>query len=1242
MSPKVDGSLLVAESRFASHELAGLDEIVEIFAIDQPSRQQPAEQAAAEWGDFWQDDLLEGAALPVERLSTSIPEEGGLLLRPLRPAASMDLLSWEADSNRHIQIPRRDCHRDAELPAPSFVSNDLFIELRYSLPPSLIVHFDFSDLALGVFRAFAIPLKEGEATLRLLLVVDPLAVVTTLNAAAGTSTAALRWRPCAERMERFLAAAAGAPPSSCWYSTVERGSGLERDGAAGTVAGSSADGLFPHQSGSVAWMAAIESADALGHIIDVQPIELCGRQFGAPYQVHLPLGGVIGHPPGAGKTRIASTLIALRAGQDTLVLCPGHLLAHWADELCAAIGSAGAPIEVKGTSGGAAMLAGYVWASHARSSGHAAVIVLGFHALEAASDQDMASNDTTEAAPAIDDEPANGTADKVAPTLDYTIYRIFGWRLRAERLLIDEPQDADPEMYARIAELAPRFIVRWLVCGTAAAHVRTLGPLLLGPKRWRAATTVDEWRAKPTLSHVYRHRFVRDPAWACLPRPPLSVHKESVTPSQEEAVAAQMAALSGYAPSSSSFLTSLVHPAHPASYCMAPCGRYVVDSVLLLSFGQHATALAVRERQQHARDTRLARRRLARQRARQHTPHEDPIPRLPVDDTAPTVAAAAPAEATPLAAAEVAAIEDDDDDSSDTDDDETGDGVEGLGLVVTTGGGGALPLSEWTTVESQCRHRLSRVEGRLRKLRARLEQQASAFVLSEGRAAGDGVLQRLAFLQADALTLAWHVGVGAAWDAAAADGEAAAEGGIGWETVPTQSLASAEWNALLDAAGGESIVGYVARLASAQATAAAVAPITVSHEEGGTPPTAAHEALRARGGVLVAMEGEIGGDFCAAAWAAHGLGAAALLVACDGEVTRPMAFGSDQLAPPIPACMLPRKAAEALLDASDGALGATARLTVLPVAFIEEDAAGGGGGVDEGLMADVVALDDAVSQKEHGKFVALQAERERLAASLRFASRVQQQLTLQKEREMCPVCLEPQVGAVCVLPECFHCLCRACLQKASGGHAAFRCPLCRVRVLTWTVTAFHTAAERFDAASTPPAGVAMPPPLWRRLPTKLQHLVTLVHTLLKSGPDEHILIYTQWLAHVEHLGETLASASVRSLRMSGDLTHCMHCLSQFGRVKGAPRVLLLSSQHHASGINLQVARHLIIVHPYCTPTACDPEDVDFMALNAFEQQAIGRIRRYPQTETVQVYRLFAAESVEEGLYNGGYTHGAKS
>ena len=145
--------------------------------------------------------------------------------------------------------------------------------------------------------------------------------------------------------------------------------------------------------------------------------------------------------------------------------------------------------------------------------------------------------------------------------------------------------------------------------------------------------------------------------------------------------------------------------------------------------------------------------------------------------------------------------------------------------------------------------------------------------------------------------------------------------------------------------------------------------------------------------------------------------------------------------------------------------------------------------------------------------------------------------------------------------------------------------------------------------------------------------------------------------------------------MSGELAHCMRCLARFGREPDAPRVLLLSSQHQclaapgpnrrecmgaghrplatarhrptrarlrarsASGINLQCARNLIVVHPYCTPSAGEPEDVSFAALQAFEAQAIGRIRRYPQTQTVRVHRLFAAESVEEGLYRGGFAQG---
>ena len=82
--------------------------------------------------------------------------------------------------------------------------------------------------------------------------------------------------------------------------------------------------------------------------------------------------------------------------------------------------------------------------------------------------------------------------------------------------------------------------------------------------------------------------------------------------------------------------------------------------------------------------------------------------------------------------------------------------------------------------------------------------------------------------------------------------------------------------------------------------------------------------------------------------------------------------------------------------------------------------------------------------------------------------------------------------------------------------------------------------------------------------------------------------------------------------------------------------MLASSQHHSSGINLQAARHVILCHPYCTPSATYPEAVSFAELQAFEQQAIGRVRRYPQMKPVVLYRLFATDTVEEGLYRGGY------
>ena len=83
-------------------------------------------------------------------------------------------------------------------------------------------------------------------------------------------------------------------------------------------------------------------------------------------------------------------------------------------------------------------------------------------------------------------------------------------------------------------------------------------------------------------------------------------------------------------------------------------------------------------------------------------------------------------------------------------------------------------------------------------------------------------------------------------------------------------------------------------------------------------------------------------------------------------------------------------------------------------------------------------------------------------------------------------------------------------------------------------------------------------------------------------------------------------------------------------------MLLLSSQNHASGINLQCARHVLILHPYgpegglqgaATPASHLAE------ARSYEEQAVGRVHRYPQQQTVYAHRLCVVGTLEERLYS---------
>ena len=65
-----------------------------------------------------------------------------------------------------------------------------------------------------------------------------------------------------------------------------------------------------------------------------------------------------------------------------------------------------------------------------------------------------------------------------------------------------------------------------------------------------------------------------------------------------------------------------------------------------------------------------------------------------------------------------------------------------------------------------------------------------------------------------------------------------------------------------------------------------------------------------------------------------------------------------------------------------------------------------------------------------------------------------------------------------------------------------------------------------------------------------------------------------------------------------------------------------------------MARHVVIVHPYCTPSARSARQLSLGDLASYERQAVGRVRRFPQQRQVEVYRFFAPGTVEEEVYTG--------
>ncbi len=137
--------------------------------------------------------------------------------------------------------------------------------------------------------------------------------------------------------------------------------------------------------------------------------------------------------------------------------------------------------------------------------------------------------------------------------------------------------------------------------------------------------------------------------------------------------------------------------------------------------------------------------------------------------------------------------------------------------------------------------------------------------------------------------------------------------------------------------------------------------------------------------------------------------------------------------------------------------------------------------------------------------------------------------------------------------------------------------------------------------------------------TKVQNLVRALGALWRENPAEKVVIFATYLGTVDLIGREIESAypgqGVVVLR-GGDHGAKLAAERRF-RAKDGPRVLVCTAAGR-EGINLQFAR---ILFNFDLPW--NPMDVE---------QRIGRIHRYGQQHTAQVYNLVLSDTIEGRIF----------
>ncbi len=262
----------------------------------------------------------------------------------------------------------------------------------------------------------------------------------------------------------------------------------------------------------------------------------------------------------------------------------------------------------------------------------------------------------------------------------------------------------------------------------------------------------------------------------------------------------------------------------------------------------------------------------------------------------------------------------------------------------------------------------------------------------------------------------------------------------------------------------------------------------------------------------------------------------------------------------------------------------------------------------EEIIGNDITTEEATARKDSMSI--LEDKRKEISVELKENLRKQaifQELKENLEAEKsCPICYEELQDLYKAVTPCGHFICGECIQQISYTSHKLECPMCR------------TPFQKESLKIISPENMDMT----MKLGTKMTALLKYLKETLEKDDGHRVIVFSQWDRMLRLISQHLTDHAIKYLILNGAY-HTLNSKIRKFRLDRDIRVLLLSSEKAASGLNLTEANHIVLLDTLNN----EPETSKMI-----ESQAIGRAVRIGQQREVKVKRFIMANSIEEEFY----------